>query len=885
MFRVRLAIVALLFVATLGHLTLLRAQENEEPDAGANRIYLPVIAGDAGTTEETVQEEEQEEQEEEQEASTVVRLIYRSHEELDDLLSELDVFEESCGANCIVALVSPEEYQRLIDEGRQVEMDDARTAQLASDTTQVRQAFAADAQAINTIPGYACYRTVEETYSSLATLATANPQIATWTDIGDSWEKVTPGGAAGYDTFVLKLTNSAIAGPKPKFLLMAAIHAREYTTAELATRFAEELIAKYNKDPDVTWLLDYFEIHIVPQVNPDGRKKAETGLLWRKNTDSNDGCTNSSTWGTDLNRNSSFRWNNGGSSSNACNETYRGPSAASEPEVQVIQNYAASIFPDQRGPNDSDAAPATTEGVFISLHSYSQLVLYPWGWTTTAAPNKTQMETLGRKFGYHNGYQVCNGPTCLYGTSGTTDDYTYGEFGVASYTFELGTAFFQACSVFTGDIIPKNMPALYYAAKSARRPYQNPAGPDALSVSVSPMTVTQGSLVALNATLNDTRYNSNGWGTEPVQNIQAGQYTIDAPSWAGGVPVAMNASDGAFNTTIENVTASIDTSALAPGRHTVFVEGQDSAGNWGVLTAAFLWVNNNGPTPTPTNTPVPTNTPTATSTSTPIPTPTPTSTPIPGADVVYVSSTTAGTVGGVAFEDEDIVAHNTGNNTWSMIFDGSDVGVGGVDVDAFAFLANGRILLSFDVATTITGPGSVDDSDIVEFTPTSLGATTAGTFAFYFDGSDVGLTTNDEDIDVIAFAPDGRLLISTLGNVSVSGASGGDTDLFAFTSTSLGTTTAGTWAIRFDGSDVGLSNSSSEDVNASWVDITTGQIYLSTLGAFSVTGSSGDGADLFICTPGTLGSTTTCTFGPGLYWDGSLYGFGSEIIDGVRVIP
>ena len=610
--KLRLLIIALLVVGALSQLTRLRAQDDPaEPGADANtKIYLPAVLQDGAGS-------EQGHEEQEAAAPLVVHITYRSPAELETYLSELDVLETSCGENCIVALVAPGEYQQLVDAGHLVEVDAVQTAQLAADVALVRQVSAAGTQAVESIPGFACYRTVEETYSSLAALAAANPQIATWTDIGDSWEKVTPGGAAGYDMFALKLTNSAIPGPKPKFMLMAAIHAREYTTAELATRFAEELIAKYNVDPDVTWLLDYFEIHIVPQVNPDGRKKAETGVLWRKNTDNNDGCNNSSSWGTDLNRNSTFKWNMGGSSSNACNETYRGPAAGSEPETQVIQNYASSIFPDQRGPNDTDAAPATTEGVFITLHSYAQQVLYPWGWTTTPAPNVTQLATLGRKFGYYNGYAVCNAPVCLYGTSGTTDDFSYGELGVASYTIELGTAFFESCSSFTATTLPKNMPALYYAAKAARRPYQNAAGPDALNAGVSPATVTQGSLVTLNATLDDTRYNSNGWGTEPVQNIQAGQYTLDAPSWAGGVPVAMSASDGAFNATVENVTASIDTTAIAPGRHTVFVEGQDAAGNWGVLTAAFLWVNGTGPTPTPTIAPTPTSTPTPTNTPAP----------------------------------------------------------------------------------------------------------------------------------------------------------------------------------------------------------------------------------------------------------------------------
>ncbi|MCB0068254.1 MAG: hypothetical protein KDD77_13915, partial [Caldilineaceae bacterium] len=399
-----------------------------------------------------------------------VRVYFTGDAQLATLAAGYDIWEVDRAAGYAVVYADSGARAQLLAAGLRVEEDPIRAAEfLASLPVFPGEASAA---AVESIPGYACYRTVEETYSALAGLATQHPDLAQWVDIGDSWEKTQPGGAAGYDLYALVLTNRNRPGPKPRFFLAAATHARELATAELATRFAEYLLAKYNVDPDVTWLLDYFEIHIIPQVNPDGRKKAETGLLWRKNTDNNDGCNNSSTWGTDLNRNSTFKWNNGGSSSNACNETYRGPSAGSEPETQVIQNYATSIFPDQRGPNDTDAAPATTEGVFITLHSYAQLVLYPWGYTgTPSAPNVTQLATLGRKFGYYNGYQVCNGPVCLYNASGTTDDFTYGELGVASYTIELGTAFFESCSSFTSTTLPQNMPALYYAAKAARRPY------------------------------------------------------------------------------------------------------------------------------------------------------------------------------------------------------------------------------------------------------------------------------------------------------------------------------------------------------------------------------------------------------------------------------
>ena len=76
-----------------------------------------------------------------------------------------------------------------------------------------------------------------------------------------------------------------------------------------------------------------------------------------------------------------------------------------------------------------------------------------------------------------------------------------------------------------------------------------------------------------------------------MQNIQAARYTIDTPSWKGGVTHAMSAADGAFDASSEDVSASIDTSGLSDGRHLIFVEGQDVDGNWGVPTAVFLDVN------------------------------------------------------------------------------------------------------------------------------------------------------------------------------------------------------------------------------------------------------------------------------------------------------
>ncbi len=439
----------------------------------------------------------------------------------------------------------------------------------------------------DTIPGFPCYRTVEGTFASAQALADTYPNLAQWLDAGDSWEK-TQNPSLGYDMMVLRLTNFDLDPTnKPKLFITSAIHAREYTTAELATRFAEYLIDNYGVDADVTWLLDYHDIHLMLQSNPDGRKKAETGLLWRKNTN-NAYCSNTNSRGADLNRNFTYQWGCcGGSSPNPCDETYRGAFAGSEPETQAVMTYMMSIFPDQRGPGLGDPAPENATGVYIDIHSYSQLVLWSWGFTAEPTPNGPALQTLGRKLAYFNNY-FPEQAIGLYPTDGTTDDFGYGELGIASYTYELGTAFFQSCSQFEDPILPDNLDSLLYAAKTARTPYMTPKGPDVLDPTVSVELVPAGSPVQLTAVVNDTRYNNQN-GTEPTQPIADAVYSIDTPPWeVQAVLWPMSASDGAFNSSVENVEAVVDTSDLTPGRHILFLQGQDNLGNWGAVSAVFL---------------------------------------------------------------------------------------------------------------------------------------------------------------------------------------------------------------------------------------------------------------------------------------------------------
>ena len=445
------------------------------------------------------------------------------------------------------------------------------------------------------IPGYACYETVEETFAAGDALIAARPLLASWVTAGSSWLKTQ--GQGGYDIKVLKLTNSAVAPPagasKPKLFLNSAIHAREYTTAPLVLEFAKWLVNGYGVNADATWIVDHHEVHLMFHTNPDGRKRAETGLSWRKNVNNNF-CANTNTRGVDLNRNFSFQWNSTagqGSSGSACSLTFRGAAAGSEPETQAVQDYARSLWPDRRGPGVDDPAPADTSGIHIDIHSYSQLVLWPWGATASPAPNGPALQTLGRRFAWFNGYEPTQS-IGLYPTDGTSDGPSYGELGVAAFTFELGTAFFQSCSIYENTVKPGNMPALIYAAKVARTPYITPGGPDVSALMLagesSGAGVAVGTAVTLSASATDTRFSTVG-GVEATQAVSAAEYTIDTPPWdAAAVPRALLAADGSFNSTTEALAGSVDTSGLAAGRHTVFVRARDASGVWGPVSAVFL---------------------------------------------------------------------------------------------------------------------------------------------------------------------------------------------------------------------------------------------------------------------------------------------------------
>lgn len=271
-----------------------------------------------------------------------------------------------------------------------------------------------------------------------------------------------------------------------------------------------------------------------------------------------------------------------------------------------------------------------------------------------------------------------------------------------------------------------------------------------------------------------------------------------------------------------------------------------------------------------------------------------------GMNQLYFSASSDGLAGDILFGDEDIIRYDLNTGQWSLYFDGSDVGLKASDVDALHILDDGSILLSLSYRLKIPGFGSVDDSDIVRFIPTSLGDDSAGTFEMYFDGSDYGLHRSSEDVDAIGFTGDGRLLISTTGSFKVpqvyqssdckddldaashyywspvycSQLRGADEDLIVFDSES------GSWEMYFNGSDV-LDHRN--DLDGVWLAPLSDTIYLALDTEFNVGPVSGGALDILVCQPGLLGSDTQCIFQDKLFFNGVAAGLSGSRIDGFAI--
>ncbi len=521
-------------------------------------------------------------------AKSIYRVFVRNEDEPRRLLAGGWDVIEARGPDYLLIVADAAEVGALRRQGFTVTLEHAGTSRRAPFTF------------------YGGYRTVFEHYQHLDAVAAAYPHLARVIDYGDSWRKTT-NPADAHDLKVICITRlrpgDCALNPntdKPRFLMMAAVHARELSTSEMAWRWIDYLVAGYGSDPDVTWLLDHQEMWVIPVANPDGRFIVETGNIWQRKNANTTHCP-SGTFGVDLNRNASFAWGGSGSSGYPCDDTYRGPAPASEPEEYHLEALMQQLFHDQRGPLITDSAPLTTSGVMLTLHSYSNLVLFPWGWVQCAygspcppslrAPNDAGLRALGFRMSYFNGYIASQAPEALYWADGTTDDWAYGALGIPAYTFEIGPGDGSACAYFHPNYAcqdslfwPQNLGAFVYAAKVARQPYALAHGPSALSLTLG----VSGTLLTVAATIDDATLGLAGFDRPAVQPISAAELYVDVPPWAGGVPIPMSAQDGSFDATSERVVGTLDIGSLNLGRQLIFVRGRDAAGNWGPVTA--MWI-------------------------------------------------------------------------------------------------------------------------------------------------------------------------------------------------------------------------------------------------------------------------------------------------------
>ncbi len=232
----------------------------------------------------------------------------------------------------------------------------------------------------------------------------------------------------GNDIWCVRVSdNPEVDEDEPEILFDGMHHAREIMASEMVLMLIDHLGSEYGDDPEITWLLDNREIYLVPIVNPDGVLYNETtnpngGGMWRKNRRFNgDG-----TYGVDPNRNYPYEWVGPGSSTYPGDDTYRGPSAGSEPEVQALMGLVnAHAF-------------ITSQ----SFHTYSNLILYPWGFTTANSPDDALYQHMAGIMSQYNGYETGQAPELLYEVNGSTTDWMYGATdehpAALAFTSEIG---------------------------------------------------------------------------------------------------------------------------------------------------------------------------------------------------------------------------------------------------------------------------------------------------------------------------------------------------------------------------------------------------------------------------------------------------------------
>lgn len=448
----------------------------------------------------------------------------------------------------------------------------------------------------------ACYRTIDEVYATVDRLVQQYPNFATSEDFGESW-KMKQGESDGYPLKVI-VVSAPSKVEKVNMMILGGHHSRELPPPEMLLRWVEMLLENYSFDADITWILERTNIHVVLISNPDGRAYVQQHLDWyyRKNAHIY-GCDEGiSSDGVDLNRNWPMFWGRDiGSSSDFCDSSFRGGAPLSEPETSSLYNYFKSIFPRNVSKGTvknateklNEKCPVNTPGLFIDVHSSGNFIYFPWGISDTLSPNHLSLLTMAAKLAKPGDYTLW-GPGqngFLYFVSGDATDTTYGIDCIPSFGYEIGTNMYEPCDLFERHTVPVVHKSLLYAAKTASAPYKIPLGPDVLSINGTVDDIEPERLV-LTVEISDVHgivdhavFPSE---KEKSQIIKEVRVYVDVHPYDGGESIVMTPADGSFNAYTEVATVVLNTTGWAAGRHTVYVEGVDSDGNAGAISAVFV---------------------------------------------------------------------------------------------------------------------------------------------------------------------------------------------------------------------------------------------------------------------------------------------------------
>ncbi|NWV07067.1 CBPA1 Carboxypeptidase, partial [Ptilonorhynchus violaceus] len=253
-------------------------------------------------------------------------------------------------------------------------------------------------------------------YDWMDILVEDHPNLVSKIQIGQSYEN--------RPLYVLKFSTGGL--NRPAIWLDTGIHSREWITQATGVWTANKIAEEYGQDPSVTAILDSMDIFLEIVTNPDGFAFTHSSnRLWRKTRSINAG---SRCVGVDPNRNWDAGFGEAGASGSPCAETYRGPYANSEPEVKSIVDFVKSHG---------------NIKAFISIHSYSQLLLYPYGYTKTPVPDQAELDEISAKAVaalsslYGTNYKYGSIITTIYQASGSSIDWAYNQGIKYSFTFEL----------------------------------------------------------------------------------------------------------------------------------------------------------------------------------------------------------------------------------------------------------------------------------------------------------------------------------------------------------------------------------------------------------------------------------------------------------------